>query len=443
MSSETIPAWPRAEATIHPDGTGQVTIGGTSHQVSAATLADARTAVIDLVAQTAAKLGRPLRTTTRDPDGHWPLIIYPDQRVEPDDDPPTPSSGQPTAAREPDPPAPVLTLPQPVDTSQPPTPTGWVRPPRGPAHAAPARGRPSFLTQEPVEEPASRGWRGLLSRAGIRVSPSDAERAERADVHAVSQHWPGPRTIVVANGKGGAGKTPSTILLAAVFARYGGAGVLAWDANQTRGTLGWRTEQGPHDATVLDLLPQVPRLLGTEAQSGDLAHYTHHQTADRYDVLRSQPLKLASEQRLQMGDIDAIWAVAARFYRVIIIDTGNDESDETWLRAAWHADVLVVPTTTRPDHAEAGALLLDALRTRDERSARLAQQAVAIVTQADPRANKSDVDTIVDGYRTLTRQVVHIPYDPALVDGPLHWDSLHPATQRAWLRAAAAVADGL
>lgn len=53
----------------------------------------------------------------------------------------------------------------------------------------------------------------------------------------------------MANGKGGAGKTPTTVLLSAVFARYGGAGVVAWDANQTRGTLGWRTEQGPHAAT--------------------------------------------------------------------------------------------------------------------------------------------------------------------------------------------------
>ncbi|MFD0760440.1 AAA family ATPase [Arthrobacter ulcerisalmonis] len=85
------------------------------------------------------------------------------------------------------------------------------------------------------------------------MSPSESERAERSDVLAVSQHWPGPRTIAVVNGKGGAGKTPTTVLLAAVFARHGGAGVLTWDNNQTRGTLGWRTEQGPHEATLLDL----------------------------------------------------------------------------------------------------------------------------------------------------------------------------------------------
>jgi hypothetical protein len=68
------------------------------------------------------------------------------------------------------------------------------------------------------------------------------------------------------NGKGGVGKTMTTINLSAVFARNGGAGVLAWDNNQTRGTLGWSTEQGPHEATILDLLPKVPSFLGPAAQ---------------------------------------------------------------------------------------------------------------------------------------------------------------------------------
>ena len=56
------------------------------------------------------------------------------------------------------------------------------------------------LTQEQIEEPATQGWRGTLTRFGIRMSPNDSERAERSDVLAVSQHWPGPRTIAVVNG---------------------------------------------------------------------------------------------------------------------------------------------------------------------------------------------------------------------------------------------------
>ncbi|HEY8719430.1 AAA family ATPase [Pengzhenrongella sp.] len=303
--------------------------------------------------------------------------------------------------------------------------------------------RASFLLEEQVEEPAIEGLRGLLTRAGLRMNPSNAERLERSDQLAVSQNWPGPRTIVVVNGKGGSGKTPTTILLAAVFALYGGAGVLTWDNNQTRGTLGWRTRQGPHEATLLDLLPQTSRLLGTGAQSADLANYVHHQPKDRFDVLRSKPPMLAVDQRVGPKDVDAIHAVAAKYYRLILIDSGNDESDPMWLRMIDHADQVVVATTTRADHAEAGALLLEDLADRDDRSAKLAHNAVVVVSQADAKATRADVARVAGGYEDLAREVVTIPHDLAMVDGVLRHGALCPATQRAWLAAGAAVARGL
>jgi MinD-like ATPase involved in chromosome partitioning or flagellar assembly len=285
--------------------------------------------------------------------------------------------------------------------------------------------------------------RGTLARLGIRISPSEAERRERADVHSVSQHWPGPRTIAVVNGKGGANKTPTTILLSAVFARYGGSGVLAWDNNQTRGTLGWRTEQGSHESTLLDLLPRAEHLLGPSARAADLARYVHHQARDRFDVLRSKSMALAHEQRVEPEDVDAIHAVAAKYYRVIFIDSGNDESDPMWLRMIDHTDQLVIATTTRDDHAEAGALLLEALAERDERCALLAKNAVAVVSQADPKATSREIHRVVSGYQALARDVVTVPFDPNMVDGILRYGALRAATQRAWLAAASAVARGL
>ncbi|MGY1552318.1 AAA family ATPase [Microbacterium sp. A588] len=306
-----------------------------------------------------------------------------------------------------------------------------------------ARERQSFLQTDRPEEPARHGARGALNKLGFKVSPNATEQSERDDETAVSRHWPGPRTIAVVNGKGGAGKTPTTILLSAVFARYGGAGVLAWDNNQTRGTLGWRTEAGAHDRTLLEMLPETERLLGTGAQSADLAHFVHHQPREKYDVLRSKPIRLAHENRLHPQDVDAIHAVAAKFYRLIIIDSGNDESDPMWLRMIDQADQIVVATTTRDDHAEAGALLLEALEDRDERSARLAEQSIVVVSQADPKATAADVDHIVNGYQELAREVVSIPFDHEMVDGHLHYGSLAKRTQRAWLSAAAAVARGL
>lgn len=493
------------EATVTKDGTATVNIQGTTHEFTTDSEAAARAQTVELVSKHAKQRGTAVRAVMHDAQGSWPVKVHPDGTVEPDTTTPPASTDKPAARRRrvdspvthvanaetavtaeptmseeattaaPEPPATAETTPEPeepamepaqaADKSQSATPV-----PAGPSSAtakaqqpnpfvqkpqshtvptadgAPAtrrEARQSFLTQEQVEEPATRGWRGAMTRLGIRMAPSDAERAERADVQAVSQHWPGPRTIAIVNGKGGAGKTPTTVLLSAIFARYGGAGVLAWDNNQTRGTLGWRTEQGPHEATLLELLPESEKLLGTGAQSADLAHFVHHQTRDRFDVLRSKPMELASAQRVDAADVDAIHRVASKYYRLIFIDSGNDESDPMWRRMIDHTDQLVVATTTRDDHAEAGALLLEALAQQNDKAHALAQNAVAVVTQADSKATAADVKRVADGYKTLARAVASIPFDPAMVDGILRYDALRPATQRAWLAAGSAIARGL
>jgi MinD-like ATPase involved in chromosome partitioning or flagellar assembly len=529
MSSDTVPRWPRIDAVVREDGSGEVTIDGTFHPITTGSLEEARVEVLRRVTENAAMVGRPVRASATGPEGLWNLIVHPDGTVVPEEDEvePQPSpaqsspmpapafdgvpvadlppAGEPTAAdpiagagvasavgsdasgsavevdpdetvrrapRAPEVPdvaaSPAESLPGSANGN----PSGSVgNPVSGPVTAVPPAGyggsgslsappsgpvqgtedgprsrreaRQSFLTHQQDEDPATRGFRGMLTRMGLRVGPSESERAERADERAVSQHWPGPRTISIVNGKGGAGKTPSTVLLAAVFAQFGGAGVVTWDNNQTRGTLGWRTEQGPHESTLLDLLPQTDRLLGPSAQAADLARYVHHQTRDRFDVLRSKPIAMANEQRIKPQDVDAIHSVLSKYYRMILIDSGNDESDPMWQRMIDLTDQLVVATTTRDDHAEAGALLLEALATRDGRSAYLAQQAVVVVSQADQKESLSELEKVADGYRSLAREVVTIPFDPAMVDGHLRYGALRQETRRAWLGAGAAVAGGL
>jgi MinD-like ATPase involved in chromosome partitioning or flagellar assembly len=291
-------------------------------------------------------------------------------------------------------------------------------------------GRRSFIDQGRPEAPARHGLRGMLTRVGIRVEPSDAERAEREDRRAVAQHWPSRRTIAIVNGKGGAGKTPTTVCLSAIFARYGGGGVAAWDNNQTRGTLGWRTEKGPHDATLLELRDRAKDLRSTQAEAAEIAQFVHHQPDDKYDVLRSQPMILRDELRLGVRDFDSIARVLGKYYRLIFIDSGNDESDPLWGRMIDHADQIVVATTTRSDIAEAGALLLEGLTQRDEHAAALARNAVVVVSQANELGH-------------VVRETVTIPFDRGMVEGLLQLDNLRPETRRAWLAAGAAVARGL
>jgi len=348
--------------------------------------------------------------------------------------PPVVPSQQPVPQPVPQQPVPQQSVPQPVNQPV---------PGQGVQVSAPVlRARPdSFLAKSAAGGPKPTGWRAVAGRLGFKVQASQAQCQQWEDERTVSQHWPGPRTIAVLNGKGGAGKTPTSILLASNFARLGSGSVVAADGNVTRGTLGWRTEQGPHNATILDMVPQTEALMDPSARNGDVAAYTHHQTIDQFDVLRSNPLLLSTEQKLSPEELDGIQQVLTRYYRMIIWDTGNDEGDSLWLRIVSHADQIVVATTTRTDHAEAGRLLLQGLSSRDERSAALAANAVVVISQAD--REEPPATSLVDGFAGIAREVVTIPYDRSMREQWLRSDKLAPATRAAWLHAAAAVARGL
>ena len=459
-------------AVLQSDGTGRLEVDGVSEALLPGTESEVRARIIARAVDRARAVGRPVLLLTQEPRGEVRLIVSPSGDAEsPVDTEPMPQrrasftselrppkhkrpagvrrseSADPVASDGPsEPPAPPTAAPTaprfdvaaaaPVSAPAP-LPMPDVEPPDERAD------RPSFLGEHPPEEPPARGWRAVASRMGFAVAPSADELAERADALAVSRHWPRPRTIAVVNGKGGANKTPTTALLAAVFARFGGAGVLAWDNNETRGTLGWRTEQGPHDSTVHDLLPHAADLLGPAARMADLARYVHHQTADRYDVLRSDPRVLADQQRITRTQFDALHAVACKYYRLLFVDSGNDESADRWLQMVERADHLVIATTALGEHAEAGALLLEQLAERDARTAALASRATVVVSQSDPNLAHGDARAVAAQFRSLARAAVTIPYDDALHSGRIRYELLARPTRRAWLAAAAQVATAL
>lgn len=165
---------------------------------------------------------------------------------------------------------------------------------------------------------------------------------------------------------------------------------------------------------------------------------------EQVEAFRTRPLD-AGPYTLVAADamVARTHQALAKYYRLILMDSGNDESDPLWLKMIELADQIVVATTTRADHAEAGALLLDGLAEGNEHSAKLADNAVVVVSQAEPKAPAAEVRRVATGFSTLAREVVQIPFDPAMVDGHLKFDALRPTTQRAWLQAAAAAARGL
>ncbi|BCW77846.1 hypothetical protein NicSoilB11_41710 (plasmid) [Arthrobacter sp. NicSoilB11] len=473
--------FPKINAVLRTNGTGEVTINGTSHAIEADNEAAVLNDALRLITATAVQLGRPVRVSTTDPDGQGLIIVSPDGVVsEATPTKPTNRGGQDT------PPATTVPLPEPAKvltapaSAQVPDATAIQETPTQPTDAAPttygaavtavpgqepapaptAAAEPaarrslrdtSFLVSAPVLQPATRGWRGALSRLGFRMDPSPEELAEREDIRTVSQHWPGPRTVAVVNRKGGANKTPTVVMLSAILARYSGAATVAWDNNESQGTLGWRTEKGGHDNSVLDLIDSSQALLSPSAQAAEIARFVHHQTADKFDVLRSDEND-EGDHEVTAEEVDIAHQVLTRYYRLIIMDSGNTARAANWRRMIHHTNQLVVPVTAIEDRAEAARLTLQTLASRGGHDAELARNAVVIVSESTDakrsmsgdalKRAKDEAQRIAEAFTPHVRAVVRIPYDPALVNGPIRYDALQPPTQRAWLAAAAAVAKG-
>ncbi len=415
---------PVINAIINTDNTGVLSIDSREETFRGESLAELRSLLMSRVIEEAGKQGRPVRVSTMDESGLMGLVVSPEGEVEQEESAPAPETNN----------RPML----PARTA---TPEPVVSAPAVPSSRRALREAGSFLTTQPAVRPATGGFRGWLASIGIRTTPSAKELAERTDVDAVSGHWSGTRTVMIVNRKGGANKTPTVKNLAATFARHGGGGVIAYDGNPEVGTLGWRTEQGSHAATVLDVLENSASLLSSTAVSGDMSRYVHHQAADKFDVLRSDD-SLVGTHVMTGEDVDLIHRVAAKYYRLIVMDSGNVDRGSDWARMIHHTDQLVVPTTTMEDRAEAALLTLRGLQERDEHAARLAENAVVIVSQWQP-GESAIAERIAAGFRPYVRDVVTVPYDPALKSGRIIHDALAPSTRRAWLRATAAVAQGL
>jgi cellulose biosynthesis protein BcsQ len=480
LTPTDVPAFPKIQAIVRDNGTAEVIVAGnTKHFAETGTLAELRENALAVIVSEAQTLDRPVRVQIEDPEGHGELFVSPDgskQSVSYTAKNRSHTSHEPAStAAEPTGGPSAATLTAPAATPGPARPQTLIPAQTKPAPggrmtqlhtpespAAPAQEHEeagnrrslretSFLVSTPVLEPATRGWRGALTRLGFRMDPSPDELAEREDIRTVSQHWPGPRTVAVVNRKGGANKTPTVVMLSAILARYSGAATVAWDNNESQGTLGWRTEKGAHDNSVLDLIDSSQALLSPSTNAAEIAKFVHHQTADKFDVLRSDENE-EGDHEVTAEEVDIAHQVLTRYYRLIVMDSGNTARSANWRQMIHHTNQLVVPVTAIEDRAEAARLTLQTLESRGGHDAELARNAVVIVSESTDakrsmsgdalKRAKDEARRIADGFAPYVRAVVRIPYDPALVNGPIRYEALQPATQRAWLAAAAAVAKG-
>lgn len=274
----------------------------------------------------------------------------------------------------------------------------------------------------------------------VNLGPGHREQNLRKQTDLVRRNFGGLRQITVVNPKGGAGKTCAVLLLAMTFGRKRGGYVLAWDNNETQGTLGMRSQQDFHSRTVRDLLRDLPQFRGVNSRVGDLSQYVRSQGDGMFEVLASDESATAGEM-LTADAFAEIREVVSRFYKLIMVDTGNNVRAENWQAAIDATDQLVVTMSARNDSAETAARMLDHLEQTGRQ--RLVRQAVSIVSMP-PSRKELDVPAIERHFAARTRAVLFAPYERMLDSGePLDYARLTQESQDAWLAIAASVAEGL
>lgn len=250
------------------------------------------------------------------------------------------------------------------------------------------------------------------------------------------------RVLAFANPKGGVHKTTATALAAATIGSVRGRGVLAWDDNELRGTLGLRAGSARHARTIRHL---IANLAEVEASSGSrlmdaIDDYLRHASDGTYDVLAGEESPRFA-QRLDQYTVRRVLELLRRTHDVICVDTGNNVESANWQTVLRATDQLVVTTVPREDAAFTADWMLDLLHELG--LGQVVSQAVTLLSCATP-GHQPLLEDLRAHFAGRTRAVVVVPYDPALESGSsIEPAMLRPATRQAWLHATAVMLDPL
>jgi cellulose biosynthesis protein BcsQ len=437
---------PAVTLRLWADGTGEVIVEGVAAPIAAGALKAARAQGLAQVQQLAARAAEPVRFVAYDPEGRWHLVMAPDGSI-------TEDNGAAAVPRPVATPAPVaienlqedvIVIPpnnapatEPVKPVKPVEPLEWAKPPK-PRAPRPYDSEYVMGSIVPVTRipKSTRGWRGLLG-----IGAGRRERAERADRAAACQSYGRPVTIVVADPRGGSGKTTTSLLLAGAFGTARGGGVLALENHELRGTMHLRTSAQSGATNIRDLI-RTQRDTGGGGQEmlrlGDLSGFVRHQVAGQYDVLVSAT---KSGRALARDEFEDVHALVSRFYQLVIVDTANNESAENWRAAIEAADALVVPVKWRNDYSVPAIEMLEELQHSDDpRTVNLVRRAVVIASHGQGDVDNRCRRHMMPYFAERTRAVIEISPDNHIAEGNvIQHDQLAPATRRQAERVAAEV----
>ncbi|WBB82242.1 AAA family ATPase [Micromonospora sp. WMMD882] len=292
-------------------------------------------------------------------------------------------------------------------------------------------GHPPVAARAAVPTVTDRGYPARLEWRPPVAAGSDQDRAAAI----LRRDFGSPRVLAFANPKGGVHKTTATVLAAATIGSVRGRGVLAWDDNELRGTLGLRAGSARHARTIRHLINDLATIEITQGAdlTEQLDDYLRHASDGSYDVLAGEESPRFA-QKLDKHTVQRVLDLLRRTHDVICVDTGNNVESANWRTVMQAADQLVLTTVPREDAAFSADWMLDWLH--EVGMGELADNAVTLLSCPNPERS-SLLDDFQRHFATRTRAVTVVPYDPALETGSsIEYHQLQPETRQAWLRAA-------
>lgn len=276
-----------------------------------------------------------------------------------------------------------------------------------------------------------------------RRAARDREQAERvkAERAVIQTNFGEPKTASLMNDKGGVGKTTDNLCIADAFGRIRGGDVVTWDANETRGTMGFRAQKDNHRRNVVDFLNEAATDFTTVEGSkrSTLTRYTRQQGDSKFSVLASHESR-ESQDQVDADAFRTVHEILSRFYSLILVDTGNNHTADHFQAALAATDQLVIPVSPGEDGAYAAELMLD--NFIGQGYGHLVKNAIVLLH--DSATRHGDAREIAAKFENRVRTILPIPFDPILDSGgEIDFDTLQPATRTAYQTAAAAIAQGL
>lgn len=298
--------------------------------------------------------------------------------------------------------------------------------------------------RQDVRPPAAHdGFRGWLNHFGLHLAPGPDELTRLQRQHeltaaeaAIRQAtWTRAVAVLVANPKGGTGKTPLSLMLGGTLASIRGGSVAVLEVADDPGALAYRAEGTPR-LGVGELVRDADQI----RTAGHLAGYTAPQTSFAAVIGSAN-----RRQRLDADSVSAMVRVIDEYYSIRVMDSGNQPTSSAFQGALAATDVLVVPVVNAGDSTLEAVRMLEGMKDSGGHAADLAARAIVVrVTDGRPESEAINAEVA----RVLTAAgaaaICDLPYDAHIAErGQVTLGNLNTNTRTALTHIAATVVGAL